>query len=55
MNAGDTFFLKKDAADRHLRVIISDPVRFPDQTVFVTMTSFDMTRESARTGSSRLN
>lgn len=45
MNAGDTFFLKRGVADRHLRVIISDPARFPDQVVFVTMTSFDVTKE----------
>ena len=45
MKAGDTFLLKKDAVDRHLRVIISDPEAFPEQVVFVTMTSFDRTKE----------
>jgi hypothetical protein len=45
MKAGDTFFLKKDAADRHLRVIISDPEKYPEQVIFVTMTSYDVTKE----------
>ncbi len=45
MKAGDTFFLKKDVADRHLRVIISDPEHFAEQVVFVTMTSYDVTKE----------
>ncbi len=47
MKAGDTFFLKKGAADNHLRVILSDPEAFPDQVVFATLTSFDLTKESA--------
>ena len=46
MKAGDTFFLKEGAADRHLRVVISDPERFPEQVVFVTLTSFDVTKEA---------
>lgn len=45
MKAGDTFLLKKDAPDQHLRVIVSDPEAFPDQVVFASMTSFDVTKE----------
>ena len=47
MNAGDTFFLKGGAADRHLRVIISDPDINPDRVIFVSVTSFDVTKEEA--------
>lgn len=47
MNAGDTFFLKGGAADRHLRVIISDPNIDPDRVIFVSVTSFDITKEEA--------
>ena len=45
MNAGDTFFLGDKAADRHLWVIISDPTIDPDRVLFVSMTSFDVTKE----------
>src|SRR5262249_45097975 len=45
MKAGDTFFLAGAAADRHLRVIISDPEIDPNRVLFVTMTSFDVTKE----------
>jgi hypothetical protein len=31
--AGDTFFLKGGAADRHLRGIISDPDINPDRVI----------------------
>jgi hypothetical protein len=45
MKAGDTFFLAGGAADRHLRVIISDPVIDPERVLFVSMTSYDVTKE----------
>lgn len=45
MRAGDAFFLKSVAADKHLWVIISDPERHPDQVLFVSMTSYDVTKE----------
>ena len=45
MRAGDTFFLKKVAADKHLWVIISDPESYLDQVLFVSMTSYDITKE----------
>ena len=45
MKAGDTFFLAGGAADRHLRVIISDPSIDPDRVLFVSMTSYDVTKE----------
>ena len=45
MKAGDTFFLAGGAADRHLRVIISDPTINPDRVIFVSMTSYDVTKE----------
>ena len=40
MKAGDTFFLAGGAADRHLRVIISDPAIDPERVLFVSMTSY---------------
>jgi hypothetical protein len=45
MKAGDTFFLAGGAADRHLRVIISDPVIDPERVLFVSLTSYDLTKE----------
>src|SRR5690242_17903142 len=45
MKAGDTFFLAGGAADRHLRVIISDPGIDPERVLFVSMTSYDITKE----------
>src|SRR5579863_7219747 len=45
MRAGDTFFLKKEAADKHLWVIISDPESHPNQVLFLSMTSYDVTKE----------
>ena len=45
MKAGDTFFLAGGAADRHLRVIISDPTKNPDRVIFASMTSYDVTKE----------
>ena len=46
MKAGDTFFLHGKAADRHVWVILSDPVIDPDHILFVSMTSYDVTKES---------
>ena len=45
MKAGDTFFLRGGAADRHLRVIISDPSVDPDRVIFISVTSYDATKE----------
>jgi hypothetical protein len=45
MRAGDAFFLKSVAADKHLWVIISDPESHPDEVLFVSMTSYDITKE----------
>jgi hypothetical protein len=47
MKAGDTFFLAGGAADRHLRVIISDPSIDPQRVLFVSMTSYDVSKEDA--------
>lgn len=40
MKAGDVFRIV-NKADRHARVIVSDPVHFPDRVLFVGMTSWD--------------
>jgi hypothetical protein len=45
MKAGDTFFLAGGAADRHLRVVISDPSIDAERVLFVSMTSYDITKE----------
>jgi hypothetical protein len=45
MKAGDTFVLDGKSADRHVRVIISDPEAFPEAVIFVTMTNEDVTKE----------
>lgn len=45
MNAGDAFFLGGKTADRHLWVIISDPAINPNRVLFVSMTSYDVTKE----------
>ena len=44
MRAGDTFFLE-GVADRHLWVVLSEPVDDPDRVLFVSMTSLDVTKE----------
>ena len=46
MKVGGTFFLHNRAADRHLWVILSDPTVDADRVLFVSMTSFDVTKES---------
>jgi hypothetical protein len=46
MKAGDTFFLAGGAADRHPRVIISDPAADSEHVIFVSLTSYDVTKES---------
>jgi hypothetical protein len=45
MKGGDTFFLKKGASDNHLWVVLSDPESYPAAVVFVSMTSYDVTKE----------
>lgn len=40
MKAGDVFRLVK-AADKHAKVVISDPERFPEKVLIVGMTSWD--------------
>lgn len=40
MNAGDVFRLV-GVADKHAKIVISDPVRYPDAVLFVGMTSYD--------------
>jgi hypothetical protein len=45
MRAGDTFVLGHPAVDRHLYVVISDPVVHPEAVAFVAMTSYDVTKE----------
>ena len=47
MRAGDTFFLWREAADEHLWVIISDPAVDPGRVLFVSMTSYDVSKENA--------
>jgi hypothetical protein len=46
VRAGDTFSLAK-AADRHLWVILSDPEIDPARILFVSLTSYDVTKEDA--------
>jgi len=42
VRAGDTFYLDHQAADGHLRVIISDPEQNSARVLFVSMTSYDI-------------
>jgi hypothetical protein len=37
--------LKKEASDKHLWVVISDPESHPDDVLFASMTSYDVTKE----------
>ena len=46
MKAGDTFTLKDKAVDSHLWVILSDPAIDEDRVLFVSMTSYDITKEN---------
>jgi hypothetical protein len=46
VRAGDTFFLAGGAADRHLRVVISDPSTDSERVLFVSLTSYEVTKES---------
>ena len=46
MRPGETFFLAGGAADRHLRVVISDPSIDSERVLFVSMTSYDVTKEN---------
>jgi hypothetical protein len=45
VKAGETFALKDKAVDSHLWVIISDPEADEGQVLFVSMTSYDITKE----------
>jgi hypothetical protein len=45
MQAGDTFTLKDKSVDRHLWVIASDPAVDEERVLFVSMTSYDVTKE----------
>jgi hypothetical protein len=45
VKAGDTFLLKDKAVDGHLWVVISDPEVDEDHVLFVSMTSYDITKE----------
>jgi hypothetical protein len=45
MKAGDTFTLKDKSADSHLWVIVSDPAVDAERVLFVSMTSYDLTKE----------
>ena len=45
MRAGDTFRLKSEASDKHLWVVVSDPETERDAVLFVSMTSYDITKE----------
>lgn len=47
MKSGDTFFLQNKAVDGHLWVVISDPGLDGDRVLFVSMTSYDITKENA--------
>ncbi len=45
MKAGDTFTLKDKAVDSHLWVIVSEPAIDAERVLFVSMTSYDVTKE----------
>ena len=45
MKAGDTFTLKDKSVDSHLWVIVSDPAVDEERMLFVSMTSYDVTKE----------
>jgi hypothetical protein len=45
MKAGDTFTLKDKSVDSHLWVIVSDPAVDAQRVLFVSMTSYDVTKE----------
>jgi hypothetical protein len=45
MRAGDTFTLKDKSVDSHLWVIVSDPAADAERLLFVSMTSYDITKE----------
>src|SRR5262249_56821342 len=45
MQAGDTFTLKDKSVDSHLWVIVSDPALDDERVLFVSMTSYDITKE----------
>ena len=45
MKAGDTFTLKDKSVDSHLWVIVSDPAVDAERVLFVSMTTYDVTKE----------
>jgi hypothetical protein len=45
VKAGDTFTLKDKAVESHLWVIVSDPAVDAERVLFVSMTSYDVTKE----------
>jgi hypothetical protein len=45
VKAGDTFTLKNKSVDSHLWVIVSDPTVDEARVLFVSMTSYDVTKE----------
>jgi hypothetical protein len=45
VKAGDTFTLKDKSVDSHLWVIVSDPTVDEERVLFVSMTSYDVTKE----------
>ena len=49
MDAGDCFFISKPGADldRHLWIIVSDPIQDCERVLIVNMTSYDRTKDDA--------
>ena len=45
MNPGDTFTLADRSVDSHLWIVVSDPAIDPERVLFVSMTSYDITKE----------
>ncbi len=45
MQAGNTFTLKDKSVDSHLWVIVSDPAVDEERVLFLSMTSYDVTKE----------
>lgn len=45
MNPGDTFILKDRSVDSHLWIVVSEPAIDPERVLFVSMTSYDITKE----------
>jgi hypothetical protein len=45
VKSGDTFTLKDKSVDSHLWIIVSDPAVDAERVLFVSMTSYDVTKE----------